>query len=125
MNPILYVAGKYTDATPEAIRANIELARKYTAKLWAIGYWCFSPIINTDFPRADDLPYNGYLDFDLSVMEFVPFFGIYLLPNWKTSKGANRELLKAREKKMVEIYSLHEANEVLREYHQSCGTCGR
>ena len=94
MNPrnfLIYISGKYTDDTHEKISQNIKLAREHAKKIWELGFTAICPHLNTmHFEEDANLQYRDYLDGDYELVRRSD--GIYMLPNFKNSKGALEEL---------------------------------
>ena len=84
---IIYIAGKYSDKTPEKVTANILLAKKCALDIWRMGYTAICPHLNTEhFDDELDLVWKDYLEGDIEIVSRCD--GVFLLPNWKYSKGA-------------------------------------
>ena len=90
---IVYVAGKYRGKNENEVWENINLARTHAHKLWQKGYAVICPHLNTMF--MGDGKEEKYLKGDLELLACCDY--IYLLPNWKQSKGARNEVKFAKE----------------------------
>ena len=108
---LVYVAGQYTDGgtLPRWKRwINYFIAMHHSYQLRKMGYGVFSPICNTPeelFYRTDkNVDYKLFVNFDLLILKHCHV--IYLLPSWKDSKGARRELAYANELGLLAVYSL-------------------
>jgi hypothetical protein len=89
--PLIYIAGKYTDITPEAVRANVNKAVEAARILEQHGWVIFVPHIHY-LPL--DLHYNDIMEQCKEMIQRCD--AIFMLDNWKSSKGANIELIEAR-----------------------------
>lgn len=79
----LYISGKITgieDQAPELFKLAEEEVRK-------LG---FEPVNPMTINHDHDLTWSSYMKEDLKAM--MDCDGVYMLNNWKTSKGANIEL---------------------------------
>ncbi|MHA1757034.1 MAG: DUF4406 domain-containing protein [Promethearchaeota archaeon] len=85
---VIYISGKYSAKTKKEIKKNIELARKYALKIWKKGFPVICPHLNTAF-MEDELSYDLVLDGDIEILSRCD--ALFLLPNWKRSKGAKKE----------------------------------
>ena len=84
---LVYVAGKYRGKNENEVYENINLARSHAHKLWQRGYAVICPHLNTMF--MGDGNEEKYLGGDKVLLSACDY--IYLLPNWKKSKGAREE----------------------------------
>ena len=114
----IYVSGKYTDTTPEKMMENARLSERYSIKLWLYGYGVVCPHLNTLFDAEARLkgkplpiPYEQYIDLDLKLVELCDV--IFMLPNWKNSKGARLEREHAIKHNKIIVYTLMEAKNLL------------
>lgn len=85
----VYLSGKYTDSSYDKIAQHILLARIYAGILWEKGFGVFCPHLNTAHFDEFAIPYDQYMEFDLKMVEALDC--IYMLPNWKQSRGARIE----------------------------------
>jgi hypothetical protein len=105
---IVYVAGKYTADTPEGIDTNIKLSENYSITIWNLGLTAFTPHLNSArFERKGcNTDWQGFMDGYLEVLNRCDI--LFLLPNWKESKGACIEEKFAKDKNIPIVYSLEE-----------------
>lgn len=91
---VVYIIGKYTDTTTVQINRNIKKAQIAGSKLAENGYCTIIP--HTNF-KAQELTigYEGVMKecFELIKRSDI----IYVLNNYKTSKGSKREIALAKE----------------------------
>lgn len=102
---IVYVAGPYSNPDPAIRSVNVNQAMFYTAKLTEMGLWCFSPILNSNFPGADDASWEHWLTGDLRLLAACD--AIYLMPRWELSRGARREHQEAAHLKLPAFFNLN------------------
>ena len=111
----IYVSGKFTGSSDEEEQENIRLACTYGKELWRIGFAALTPHTNCNLlsqeARVLGLPYEAFLEFDLWILTF--FDAIFMLPNWRDSKGAGRERALALALKIPIFHNLNEAREWL------------
>jgi len=107
---IVYLAGPYRGKTRDGasyneIEANIRQAEKAAIALWDAGFGVFCPHLNTaHFEVKSTTPPELYLQADLRMLDACT--DILMLPGWKESAGAKRELHRARELGLAVYYSL-------------------
>lgn len=94
---VVYVAGKYTGENYDEIDSHIRLARDYAVKIWELGFTAICPHLNTAHFEvfASKVAEQEILAGYLSVIKRCD--ALFLLPDWRDSKGATRELHYARE----------------------------
>lgn len=85
---LIYVAGKYSGNTTDEVYENIQLARRYAQEIWRKGHAAICPHLNTMF-MDENIGYEHFLRGDFKILSMC--HGIFLLPNWKDSKGAKME----------------------------------
>jgi len=90
---LVYLAGAYTGN----IDRNVKIARRYAINLWDKGYTVISPHLNTAFfeEYTTITTYEDFMEGDFNIIKRCD--AIFFLPNWKNSKGSQRELKFARE----------------------------
>ena len=91
---------------------HIDTARKYAEKLWKLGFGVMCPHLNDLGMEYSEIPYEQLMAFDLIQVMYMN--SIYMLPGWKRSPGALRELKLAEELNKPVFYKLKEAEEWLR-----------
>jgi nucleoside 2-deoxyribosyltransferase len=85
--PLIYISGKYSDGI---IIKNIEKAEAAAVRLMRAGFDVICPHKNTSgYEKYEDIPYEQYIEMDLNILERCD--GIYMLDNWRESKGAKTE----------------------------------
>ena len=86
---LLYVAGAYSGD----IARNIAKAEMVSLDLIRHGFHVITPHKNTagyEKYEGDGLSEQTWLDMDINILSRCD--GIYILDNWRTSKGANKEI---------------------------------
>ncbi len=91
---VIYIAGKYRANTELELERNIRLAEVAALKWWKVGWAVICPHKNTAhfgglLPDKDD-DCNLWINGDLEILSRCD--AIYMLSNWKDSKGAKLEL---------------------------------
>ena len=103
--PIMYISGKFSDADNlHGIEQNILTASRYALEAWEKGWAVICPHKNTSGFQHTSLPYNIWIDGDLSFIDRMdPKKGdvILMLPGYRDSKGAMMELKAAIKKGLV------------------------
>ena len=102
---LIYVAGKYSGKNFEEISKNIISAKKAAIELLKNGWAVITPHLNTCHFELYE-KYIGYTHKDWLKMDVVMLErcdAIFMLKNWKDSKGAKIELDFAREHE-IKIY---------------------
>jgi len=97
---VIYIAGAYRNRTEWGLIENIRHAERVAIKLWQRGYAVICPHLNTAHFGGlctDDTWLKG----DLEILSRCD--AIYVLDNWKQSRGAQEEL-KLAIKLRLEIY---------------------
>jgi len=96
-NIVVYVAGKYTDKDKKKELANIKLAERYAAKIWDLGFSviCIHANISSVDKLCKKTSYNDFMDGCLNILDKCDV--LFLLTNWKDSKGATIEYKYAKE----------------------------
>jgi hypothetical protein len=98
---LIYVSGKYTSEKGDLdeTRKYIEVATKASIKLFKKGWNVFTPHKNNgeyEFRKdSKDLTYDFWIDIDLDILKRCD--AIFMLKNWRNSKGALIEINKAKE----------------------------
>lgn len=100
---LVYISGKYTRTDKRTVRDNIKLAERYGIKIWNKGYAVLIPHMNTAFlERKSKVGYNQIMEADLLMLSRCDI--LFLLPNYKSSRGALQELELAK-KLEIPIYT--------------------
>ena len=93
---VIYVAGPY--GSHGTVEENIKVATEHAQALWNAGFTVICPHTNTGHFKHEDgggIPEPDYLD---GYMHILPRCdGVYLLPDWEHSHGANKEVALATE----------------------------
>lgn len=103
---MIYIAGPLTDHDPEQQRANVNTALLAYLELTSRGIGAICPHLAALDHRAFEVSYDAWIQQGLKQLGLCE--GIWLLPRWHTSTGALTELLRARQRKMLVCYSLHD-----------------
>jgi hypothetical protein len=95
--PVVAIVGKYyavkKDGGPDydKIEEHIQLAEKFAVEIWNAGFAVFTPHLNTrHFETKTKVAESIYQAFDLFILKQVDC--IFVLPNWKESKGGRKEI---------------------------------
>ena len=94
---IVYISGPYTAPTESQVYDNIQFARQYAIKYWNLGYAVICPHMNSAFMGgvASNEP---WLDGDITILRRCNSFDtIVMIPGWRHSPGALKELAVAEE----------------------------
>lgn len=123
---IIYISGKYSNGTNEnnTRKKNILLAAEFAVKLWNLGAAVICPHLNTayfDSNKKIKISYNDFIKGDITLLKNVD--AIFMLPNWKESKGAKLEFEFAKENNIVILYYLIEAKNLIAQ-EKCCDFCG-
>ena len=120
MKKIIYVSGKYSGKTRQIIHKNIMVARTASIQIWSKGAIALCPHLNTyHFDSACKVTYDEYLEGDLQLLDSCD--AIYMLPNWKNSKGAVIEHNEAKIRKIPILYSMEEVEKFIKKDHLAAG----
>lgn len=104
---VVYVAGKFTDVDAKSIRKHTRLALKTSAKLWDMGYTVICPHGNIGLEMEKYLKKTNYEDIMKGDFELISRCDVlFLLPNWKDSKGSTRERAYAMKHMMPIVYDI-------------------
>jgi hypothetical protein len=92
----IYIAGPYTSDSNDQVGINISIARRVSALLLAAGHLPYCPHTHTAhyeelFPEIE---YDTYMEHGLAFQRLCDC--LFVLPRWKESKGAMREVEQAR-----------------------------
>jgi hypothetical protein len=109
---IVYTAGKYTAENPELIAANVAYAKAYAIEIARA-----IPEIAVIVPHLlyqDDwnLGYDRYLEMDLKILSKCD--AVFLLPNYKSSKGAQIEIDFCNDREIPMFESIGELKEFIK-----------
>ncbi len=110
-NKIIYVSGPYTAKTRKLVEKNIQKARDYAVKIWDLGFSAHCPHLNS-YHFHDDVKKTSYEDFiegDLAVIDHCD--ALFMMPDWKKSKGAVMEHEHAVKRGIPVFHSLKELDE--------------
>lgn len=121
---IIYVSGKYANGdTEKGTRAeNIRLARAYAMAIWDLGAAVICPHSNTSY--FDDhctSTFDDFIEGDLAMLHGVD--ALFMLPNWKKSKGAKTENEYAKEIGIPIFVTKLGLKRFLKDPHR-CSGCG-
>ena len=86
-----YLASPFEHKNPDVMEARRESVRLITSSLVAKGDVVFSPIAYTENSELPEPP-QGWLKFDLSMLECADLLLIACMPGFKDSEGVNREI---------------------------------
>lgn len=120
---IIYLAGKMSASyinDPNTLADKIKydkeafiLAQIYAKKLWEIGFVVISPHLNSDSGKLklEGFTWQDYLEADLEIISRCD--AVYVLPNWRSSRGATKERDYAKRMGISVLSSLREAKRFL------------
>lgn len=97
---LVYISGKYRGASHNEVYENIQTARRHAVTLWECGYAVICPHLNTQFMEGL-CSEKKFLKGDLVILSKCDY--IYMLPNWKDSKGARVEYKFAKDHGIKEL----------------------
>lgn len=95
MRPILYISGPYSAGNGRTVADNIAIARSYAVAAVKVGWFPFTPHLNTahfeDF--CPNVSHQEWLDGDLTILRALSHadVAVLLLPGLEGSKGARLE----------------------------------
>ena len=117
--PLIFVSGKLEDETPEQQQANIDLACSYAKMLRDIGFTTFIPHRAFGIETAEQLEQSVISREDIMSACFrhlATCDAIYMVPNYRRSSGALRELRKAEAFGMPVARTKQEAKRLYQAY---------
>ena len=98
---LVYIAGKYSANTKEEIQSNVDLAIRYGNIVIDLGHIVYIPHLSHYVDAMEKRDIEFWYEFDLPILKRCD--AILMIPGWENSKGAKKELAKAKEWKM-EVY---------------------
>ncbi len=110
---VIYVSGKYTagKTKKQTVSENIDKARKVSIKLWNKGFAVLTPHLNTagfETEKSITATYDDFIAGDLAFIDGMD--ALFMLDNWKESKGAVIEHEYAFKKGVPIFYSIRGIN---------------
>ncbi len=91
-----YLASPFEHENSDVMAARCESVRLITSSLVADGRVIFSPIAYTENSNLPEPP-QGWLTFDLAMLERAEFLLVACMPGFKKSTGVNKEIKFAKE----------------------------
>lgn len=92
---VAYVASKYSDDRGEwYVQQNIQESLAVTRELWKMGFAPISPLGSSAHMGGAGLSWEDFLEGDCEILSRCDF--LVVLPNWTSSKGAQREVQEAK-----------------------------
>jgi len=93
---VIYIAGQYSGKTINDTFENIIRARRAAYRLWNQGYACICPHTNSMFMDGEDIDATRemFIRGDLEILSRCD--AIYMLKNWRASRGAIMEHTEAQ-----------------------------
>ncbi|KKR09709.1 MAG: hypothetical protein UT37_C0012G0013 [Parcubacteria group bacterium GW2011_GWA2_39_18] len=111
--PVVAIVGRYyavkEDGGPDydKIEGHIQLAEKFAVEIWGAGFAVFTPHLNTrHFEVKTKVAETVYQAFDLFILNRMDC--IFVLPNWKESRGGRKEVAVAIENNIPVFDSIEE-----------------
>jgi len=109
----VYVAGKYNDDNVIAVLENMRLGMKVSAELMTRGFAPFCPWLDYHFvlmrPESVKITVEDYQKYSMAWLEVSDC--VLLLSNWWRSRGAIKEVDRAKELGIPVYYSINEIKE--------------
>jgi hypothetical protein len=94
----IYVAGKYSDNNVVDVLKNIGMGERVCADLFVAGYAPFCPWHDKSYVMLNpELEFSVQQFYDYSIAWLKVSDAMFLLPNWKESKGTLKEIEIAKE----------------------------
>lgn len=91
---LIYVAGPYTSDKSHIVDLNMLKAKHASIDLWRLGWAVITPHLNSGrFEAYKDLTYEMFANGTMEMMERCD--AVFMLNDWKESKGAKAELVRA------------------------------
>jgi len=114
--PIIYICGKYSDSDKKEVTKNINKARKVAIQIWDMGAVAICPHLNTAYfdILCKKAKYNNFLNGYLNIIEMCN--GLFLLDNWRESKGSKKEKKHAQKWHIDIFYEMEDLEDYLRKY---------
>jgi hypothetical protein len=109
---MIYTAGPMSAPTAWEIEQNIRTAEEIALKILKMGAAVYCPQTQGRF-YANEMPWEEWIKRDLEVLKRCN--AIFMLPNWKDSKGAIAEFDQAARLGMKILYGLGEVAAYLKE----------
>lgn len=114
---LIFVSGPYSADTPEEIQANVDNAVAIGKALMAKGHYVIVPHSMThNWDLDTDLTWAHFMD--NCIEQLLVSDAIFLLPDWRSSKGACIEQAHAVANRKIIFNSLEEVPAV--DYHRNC-----
>ncbi len=111
--PLIAIVGRYyavkEDGNPDyyKIEEHIQLAEKFAVEIWNAGFAVFTPHLNTcHFEMKAKVSELVYQAFDLFILKQMDC--VFVLPNWKESRGGRKEVEVALENNIPIFDSIEE-----------------
>ena len=89
---IVFISGPYRATSENQLHRNIQTAREHAIKMWQAGYAVICPHTNSA-SMGGVAPDEVFLQGDMAILRRCD--AIYMLPKWRESEGAKRELEEA------------------------------
>lgn len=91
IRPVVYVSGPYTAFEGSTVEQNTKIAQKYAHALRLKGFAVICPHSNGGDPEfiPDELTWQEFIEEDYSII--LSCHAMFMLPNWKESKGSKIE----------------------------------
>ena len=86
---IIFVSGAYTAKDDDGVMGNIAHAKWAAIQLWKEGWAVICPHMNTSHFEVYQIKYDDFIIGDFEFLRSCD--AIYMLNNWKSSKGARME----------------------------------
>lgn len=104
---VIYIAGPYSAATPEAIEANVAIARQAGIAVMQRGHVVLCPHTMTyGWDQETGLTYEHFIRADLVLLERCD--AILMVGDWRSSPGAIGELQFAREHDLAVYFAVED-----------------
>ena len=126
MKKLIYTAGKYSDSTLFLTKKNIKKAKAISIEIWDLGAAAVCPHLNTylfDYGNQTTATWKDYIEGDLKIIEGCD--ALYMVNNWKNSKGAIKEYNFAKKRHIFIITNKKELKKFIRKNHKRCAFCNK
>lgn len=121
MKKIIYISGKIEPRGNDkgTYKEYVQIGKDAAVKLWNMGYGVLCPHGNTDIDHSKiTVTYDDFIEADLIMLDGCDC--IFMLRNWKSSKGAKIEHAFAIKNNIPILYTMKEAGEFVKKNRGRC-----
>lgn len=126
MKKLIYTAGKYSDATLNLTKKNIQKAKEMSLEIWSLGAGAICPHLNSylfDYKNQTTATWKDFLDADIKMIDGCD--AIYMVNGWKNSKGAITEYEHAKKSHIKVITNKKDLKKFIQKSHKRCAFCNK